>query len=129
LFFEYDLPIGRGSDVQVYVDTPTSTIATSAFLPIVSIPLRELVDNYGAPDYARFIFSDNTQTTTRIVLYWNSAGMFTELPQIMDEGYPVKETTTIKRIIFSDEQQILRIDGESLGTEKISWKGYGSYLP
>ena len=47
MFFGYSMPIGRGHGGQVYVDTPTSTIAATGFYPIVSIPLDELIENYG----------------------------------------------------------------------------------
>lgn len=130
LFFAYDIPIGRGHIVQVYVNTKTSTVAASSFFPIVSIPLDELIETYGEPDYVRFI-QDGTKEDATIgtVLNWDSIGVFAELPQIKRKTYTIQKTTFIKQIIFFNEGQVLDIDGTALGDEKTSWKGYGNYIP
>ena len=130
LFFGYYAPIGRGHGVSVYVDTPTSTSAVPGFSPIVSIPVQELIKKYGGPDNGWLTSEGTTESpTVGMVLYWDSIGMYIELPQTANKTYTVKEMTTVEMIIFSDEQQVLRIAGKPLGAEKIPWKGYGNYLP
>ncbi len=129
LFFGYYAPIGRGHSSSVYVDTPTSTIAISGFSPIVSIPLEELIGNYGEPDYL-WLDPENTtgKPTIRMVLYWDSIGMFVELPQIANKTYVVQKKIGVERIVFFNEQEIVGIDGRPLKAKK-SWKGYGAYQP
>ncbi|MEP7133563.1 MAG: hypothetical protein ABI904_01400 [Chloroflexota bacterium] len=130
LFFGYYAPIGRGHSVSVYLDTPTSTIAVPGFSPIVSIPLQELIENYGDPDYV-WLTPEGTKETPTIwmVLYWDSIGMLVELPQIANKMYVVDKTTDVEMILFSSEQQILGIAGKPLGEQKIPWQGYGKYQP
>ena len=130
-FFGYYAPIGRGHGAPVYVDTPTTTIAATGFYPIVSIPLDELVENYGDPDDLWLLPGGTSNTpSTQMVLHWDAVGMFVELPEIAQDTYLVKKTTRIEMIIFFNEEkegQILRIAGNSLGSQKIQWKGYGNY--
>jgi hypothetical protein len=131
MFFGYYVPIGRGHDIQVYVDTPTSTTAVLAFSPIVLIPLQELIENFGEPDYVWFI-SNNTAEAPGMgmALDWDAAGIFVELPAIADKTYVVQKTTPVEMIIFFNERQrVLRIDGKPLVGEKDSWVGYGIYYP
>jgi phosphoethanolamine transferase EptA/EptB len=130
-FFGNYLSIGRGHDIQVYVDTPTSTNSALAFSPIVSIPLNELIENYGDPDYVGFTSEGTTESPMiGVVLYWDSIGMFVKLPSIANKTYVIQKKTTVAMIIFFNErQQVLRIAGKPLGREKISWTGYGEYQP
>ena len=132
-FFGYYAPIGRGHGGSVYVDTPTSTYSATAFYPIVSIPLDELVENYGEPDDLRLLSSDTSKApSTQLVLHWDAIGMFVELPEIEDTTYLVKKTTRIEMIIFFNEEKegpVLAIARKPLGTQKIRWKGYGNYQP
>lgn len=122
--------IGRGHGEQVYMDTPTSTTAAMGFSPIVSIPLEELIENYGDPDYVWFTHESTTEAPTiGIVLYWNSISMFVELPQIANKTYAVHKRTDIEMIIFFDEQDVTRVAGKPLSGEKIPWTGYGNYPP
>ena len=130
LFFAYYVPIGRGHSEQVYVNTPTSTATSLTFSPIVSIPLDELIETYGEPDYVRFIRDGTTETPImRMVLGWDSEGIFVELPQIANKTYALKKGTNIKRIIFFNEGQAIAIEGKPLEEEKIFWKGYRNYMP
>jgi urate oxidase len=65
-----------------------------------------------------------------MVLHWDAIGMFVELPEIEDTTYVVNKTTRIEMIIFFNEEnegQVLAIDRKPLGTQKIRWKGYGTY--
>jgi len=129
IFGDY-APIGRGHGVQVYVETATSTTAVQAFSPSVSIRLGELIENYGGPNDVWLMSKGTTEAPTiRMVLYWDSIGMFVELPQITNKTYVVKKMTAIEMIVFSNEQGVLRIAGRPLGAEKIPWQGYGNYLP
>ena len=129
--FGYNAPIGRGHGGSVYVDTPTSTITATAFYPIVSIPLDELVGNYGDPDDLWLLSGGTSKApSTQMVLHWGSTGMFVELPEIAKETYLVKKTTRIELIVFfneRDEGPVLAIARKPLGTQKIRWKGYGNY--
>jgi hypothetical protein len=133
MVFGYYAPIGRGHGGSVYVDTPTSTYSATAFYPIVSIPLDELVENYGEPHDLWLLSSDTSKApSTQLVLHWDTIGMFVELPEISKETYLVKKTTRIELIIFFNERDagpVLGIAGKPLGTQKIRWKGYGNYQP
>ena len=129
--FGYYAPVGRGYGGSVYVDTPTSNTSATAFYPIVSIPLDELVENYGDPDNLWLLPGDRSNASfTQMVLHWEAIGMFVELPEIEKETYIVEKTTHIEKIIFFDEDkegQVLAIDRIPLGAQKIQWKGYGNY--
>jgi hypothetical protein len=131
MVFGYYAPIGRGYRAQVYIDTPTSTTTVMGFSPIVSIPLDELVENYGEPDDLWLLPGGTSNApSTQMVLHWDAIGMFVELPEIANKTYVVKKTTRIEMIIFFNEEnegQVLRISGKPLGTQKIRWKGYGNY--
>lgn len=120
--------IGRGHREPVYVQTSKDIdIHTAmAFAPTVSIPLDEVIEYYGDPDYVRFT-SDST--TTGLLLYWDSVKMFVKLPQIADETYPVHEKTNIEMIIFSDDQDVIAVAGQQISEEKTVWTGYGNYQP
>ena len=122
--------IGRGHGEQVYLDTPTSTTAAMGFSPIVSIPLEELIENYGDPDYVWLTSEGPTEAaTTGIVLYWNSISMYVELPQVANKTYAVNKRTSVEMIIFFDDEEVIGIAGKPLGGEKIRWTGYGNYQP
>ena len=124
--------IGRGYRNSVYVKTSTDIDLHSAmtFAPTISIPLDEVIDYYGEPDYARFT-SDSTTgvTTTGLLLYWDSVPMFVELPPIAETTYPVDRKTDIERIIFSDDQDVITVAGQQISEEKMVWTGYGNYQP
>lgn len=129
-FFAYFAPIGRGHIVQVYADTPAGRSAVPAFLPTVSIPLGELVQNYGAPDEVWLDTEMVAETSVvRMMLQWDSIGMFVSLPQMANKTYSVEETTHVKMIIFPYEVPLLAVDGKPLGEQKIPWTGYGTYQP
>jgi hypothetical protein len=129
LFANY-APIGRGHMTGIYMDTPTDTFAVERFSPIVSIPLDELVEIYGELDDVWLSPDGSSKVpTTQMVLYWDSIGMFVELPEIANKSYVVKKTTNVVMIIFFNEGQVLRIAGKPLGTEKVHWNGYGAYEP
>ena len=131
--------IGRGRGEQVYMVTPRSTASATGFSPFVSIPLEELIENYGDPDYAWFISAGPTEdTTTGMLLYWNSINMFVELPQIANETYAVHKRTGIEMIIFFDHpfdypdvtiQDLTAVGEKSISGEQIAWIGYGNYQP
>lgn len=127
--------IGRGHGVDVYLDTPTSTYSVMGFSPNVSIPLEELIENYGDPDYVWLTSEGPTEaTTTGMVLYWNSINMFVELPQVANKTYAVHKRTGIEMIIFFDDpdvtaQDVTAVGGKSFSGEKIAWTGYGNYQP
>ena len=130
LFFGYYAPVGRGHSGQVYIDTPTSTIAGSGFFPIVSVPLEELIEEYDDPDYVWLPSEGSTAAPTiRMVLYWDAVGMFVELPQIANSTYRVQKTTDVEMIVFFNEQPVVGIAGRPLGEKKMPWKGYGIYQP
>jgi len=76
----FDL-ISRGHGEGVYVNSPTSTYPAMGFSPTVSIPLEELIENFGDPDDVWFVSAAPTKdNTTSMLLYWNSIDMFVELP-------------------------------------------------
>ena len=130
LFFGYYAPIGRGHGVSVYVDTPTSIVSVMGFSPIVSIPLGELIEKYGEPDYVRLGSDDKTEAPTiRMALYWDSIGMFVGLPQRTGKIYTVNKTTDIEMILFFNGQSYLGISGKPLDGKKIPWRGYDTYQP
>ena len=124
--------IGRGHREPVYVETSKNTdIATAmAFVPTVSIPLDEVIEYYGDPDYVWFTTDSTTEaTTTGMMLYWDSVNMFVELPQMEDKSYPVHRKTDIERIIFYDDQDVIAVAGQLISEEKTVWTGYGNYQP
>ena len=129
--FGYYAPVGRGTGVSVYLDTATDTYADTGFSPIVSIPLGELVENYGDPDTLWLLPGGTSNApSTQMVLYWDSIGMFVELPEIENTTYIVKKTTRVEMIIFFDEEKegpVLAIAWKPLGLQKIHWEGYGDY--
>ena len=123
-------PIGRGRMAGVQIDTPSSTIFAQGFSPIVSIPLGEIIEKYGEPDYVRLDPNDLPGTMeTRVALYWDSIKMSVELPPIRSETYVVKKTTDVEMVIFFDEEQYFGLSEIPFGDEKIAWTGYGSYQP
>jgi len=129
-FWSFGSPIGRGRSVQVYLDTPTGRGAGLAFLPTVSIPLEELIENYGAPDDVWLTSEGSAEKPeTRIMLHWASIGMFVQLAEMASETDPVKKTTEVGMIIFPYEEPVIALDGKPLGEKKIPWTGYGSYQP
>jgi len=124
--------IGRGYRDSVYVKTSTDVDLHSAmtFAPTVSIPLDEVIEYYGEPDSVRFTSDSATEIrTTGLLLYWDSVPMFVELPPIADTTYPVDRKTDIERIIFSDDQDVIAVAGQSISEEKTVWAGYGDYQP
>jgi len=128
--------IGRGHRAQVDVASPTSAYPAMGFSPTVSIPLEELIENYGDPDYIWLTSAGPTEaTTTGMLLYWNSINMFVELPQIANKTYAVHKRTGIEMIIFFVDgqdvtaQNITAVEGKPLSREKIAWTGYGNYQP
>ena len=130
LLFAYVVPVGRGHTVQVYVNTPTSTTASPAFFPVVAIPLGELVETYGNPDYVRLTAEDLAQVPKISgILYWHSSEIFVILPDITNESYIIQENSGIQMIIFSGDREVIGIDGKPLGEKEIPWHGYGDYLP
>lgn len=130
MLFAYSAPIGRGHTTQVYIDTPTDRYAGLAFSPIVSIPLEELIENYGDPDEVWLTYEGSAQKpATRMVLYWDSIGMFAQLAERANKTYPLKKTTEVKLIIFPYEEPVIAFDGKPLGDKKMQWTGYGDYPP
>ena len=124
--------IGRGYRDSVYVQTSKDIDLHTAmvFAPRVSVPLDEMIEYYGDPDYVLFTAESTTEgTTTGLLLYWDSVPVFVELPQIADKTYPVHRKTGIERIIFYDDQDVIAIAGQPISEEKIVWTGYGSYQP
>ena len=124
--------IGRGYRDSVYVVTSTDIDIQSAmtFAPTVSIPLDEVIEYYGEPDSVRFTSDSATEnTTTGLLLYWDSVPMFVQLHSIADKTYPVDRKTGIERIIFYDDQDVITVAGEPISEEKTVWTGYGNYQP
>ena len=100
------------------------------FAPTVSIPLDEVIEYYGEPDAVRFTSDSATEnTTTGLLLYWDSVPMFVQLHPIADTTYPVDRMTKIEMIIFSDDQDVITVAGQPISEEKIVWTGYGNYQP
>lgn len=131
----FDL-IGRGHREQVDVASPTSVYPAMGFSPTVSIPLEELIENYGDPDYVWFTSEGQAEATTiGMLLYWNSINMFVELPHVANKMYVVHKNTGIEKIIFFVDgqdvtaQNITVVEGKPLSGEKFAWIGYGSYQP
>jgi hypothetical protein len=125
--------IGRGYRDSVYVETSKGIDSAMAFAPTVSIPLDEVIEYYGDPDYVWFTSDSTTEgTTTGMLLYWDSVNMFVELPQIADKIYPVHRKSDIERIIFTifyDDRDVTALAGQKISEEKTVWKGYGNYQP
>jgi len=124
--------IGRGHrdsvDVQTSTDLDTHTAMT--FTPRFSIPLDEVIEYYGDPDYVVFTSDSTTEVTaTGLLLYWDSVHMFVELPQITDNTYPVHRKTEIEMIIYYDDQDVTALAGQPISEEKTLWTGYGNYQP
>lgn len=126
----FGAPIGRGQSIQVYIDTPTDRGAVMAFFPSVSLPVEELIQTFGNPDEV-WLTSERSMDTslTRLVLHWNSIGMFAQLPAIAGHTYLIEETTQVKMIIFPYEEPVVAFDGKPLGEKSTSWTGYGNYQP
>jgi hypothetical protein len=130
MLFAYSVPVGRGTNVQVFVNTPTSTTASPAFLPIVVISLGELVETYGSPDYVRFTAEDMGKVPKiSSILYWRAAEMFVILPEVTNESYAIQENSGIQMIIFAGDKEVISIDDKLLGEKEIPWHGYGDYHP
>lgn len=130
LVFGYYAPIGRGHSVQVYIDTPTDRGAGLAFSPIILIPLKELIENYGDPDDVWLASEGSAEKpVTRMLLHWASIGMFARLAEIPNKTYTVKEMSEVELIIFPYEEPVIGLDGKPLGEKKIPWIGYGDYQP
>jgi hypothetical protein len=128
--WRFGVPIGRGQIIQVYVDTATDRGATSAFIPSVSIPVEELIENYGNPDYVWLTFESSTEpSSTRVMLHWTSIRMFAQLARVANKAYPIQKTTQVEMIIIPDSGPVIAFDGISLGEIKIPWSGYGNYPP
>ena len=123
--------IGRGHRESVYVQTSKDIIHTDmAFVPKGSIPLDEVIDYYGNPDYVVFTSDSTTEvTTTGLLLYWNSVKMFVELPQMKENTYPVHRKTNIEMIIFYDDKDAIAVAGRQISEKKTLWTGYGNYQP
>jgi len=124
--------IGRGYRDSVYVKTSTDVDLHSAmtFAPTVSIPLDEVIDYYGEPESVRFTSDSTTEVRTiGVLLYWNSDKLFVELPQIKDKTYPVHRKTSIERVIFFNDQDVIVWAGKPINEEKAAWRGYGDYQP
>jgi len=129
-YWSFGSPIGRGHSVQVYIDTPTDRGAVIAFVPTVSIPLGELIENYGDPDEVWLTSEGSAQKPLiQILLHWDSIGMFVQLAEKATETYPIKKTTRVEMIVFPPEEQVIGFDGKPLGKQKVLWKGYGDYRP
>lgn len=124
--------IGRGHREPVYVKTSKDIDIHTAmgFAPDVSIPLDEVIEYYGEPDYVWFTSDSTTESTrTELLLYWNSVKMFVELPQIANKTYPVHGKTEIEMIIFHDDQDVITVAEKQMSEEKTAWTGYGHYQP
>jgi hypothetical protein len=122
--------IGRGHSEPVYIETSKGIDSAMGFAPTVSIPLDEVIEYYGEPDYVGFTSDSTTENPTiGLLIYWDSINMFVELPQIEDKTYPVRRKTSIERIIFYNDQGVIAVAGQQIGEEKTSWTGYGNYQP
>lgn len=124
--------IGRGYRDSIYVQTSKDIDLHTAmvFAPRVSVPLDEVIEYYGDPDYLVFTSDSTTDAgTTGLLLYWDSVKMFVELPPITDKTYPVHTKTNIERIIFYDDQDVSALAGQPIREEKTVWTGYGNYQP
>ena len=120
--------IGRGhrGSVDVHISTDIDIQTAMTFTPRFSIPLNEVIEYYGDPDYV--VFTSNS-TTTGLLLYWDSVSVFVELPPIAGKTYPVHRETDIERIIFYDDQDLTALAGQPIPEEKTVWTGYGNYQP
>ena len=124
--------LGRGHreavDVETSNDIDIHTVM--GFAPTVSIPLEEVIEYYGDPDYVWFTSDSTTEAaTTELFLYWNSVGIFVKLPPLANKTYPVQRKTYIEIIIFYDDQDVIAVAGKQMSEEKTAWKGYGNYQP
>jgi len=122
--------VGRGYRDSVYVETSKDITSAMVFVPTVSVPLGEVIDYYGDPDYVWFT-SDTTPQgrATGMLLYWDTVPVFVELPPIADTTFPVHRKTAIERIIFYDDQDVIALAGHPVPEEKTAWTGYGNYQP
>jgi hypothetical protein len=129
MLFPHVLPLGRGSLWGVYLNTASSTTSVQAFLPIVRVPLEEVLATYGSPDDVLLVQQAGSQgTLVRAVLRWNSPRMLVTLPQREGGSYPIRERTAVEKIVFVDnEEGITGIEGELWGDQKIAWRGYEDY--
>ena len=108
--------------------TRADTYAVKGFSPLVSVPLEELIENYGEPNFGWLTQVDTTEPPNLgMVLDWSSINMYAELPQIASTTYTVQEMTDIERIIFFDEGEGIGVDGKTFTEEKLAWIGYGNY--
>lgn len=122
--------VGRGYRGSVYVEIPGDTGSAMTFEPTVPVPLAEVIDYYGDPDYVEFTRSSPTENPgTDLLLYWDSVPMFVELPPIEDFPYSIDRRIKIERIIFDDDRRVIAIAGEPISEEKTVWIGYGDYEP
>ena len=131
-FTMYFHMIGRGHRDYVHVEK-TSDIdlqTASGFVPTVYVPLDEVIEYYGEPDSVWFTSDSTTEVRTiGVLLYWNSVKLFVELPQIKGKTYPVHRKTSIERVIFFDDQDVIVWAGKPISEEKAAWRGYGDYQP
>ena len=122
--------IGRGHLEQAYVETSKDNDTVMGFSPTVSIPLDEVIEYYGAPDYVWFSSDSTTEgVTTGLFLYWNSVSMFVKLPPMANKTYPVHRMTDIEMIIFYEDQEVIAVAGQQISEGKTIWTGYGNYQP
>lgn len=124
--------IGRGHREPIYVKTSKDIDIDTAmgFAPDVAIPLDEVIEYYGDPDYVWFTSDSTTEgTTTSLLLYWNSVSIFVKLPPIANKTYPVHRETDIEMIFFHDDQDVITVAEKQMSEEKTAWTGYGDYQP
>jgi hypothetical protein len=129
MFFPYVLPVGRGTGWGVYLNTASSISAVQSFRASVRVPLEEVLATYGSPDEVLLLHQAGPQgTLTRGVLRWDSSRLLVTLPQREGDPYPIREGTAVEKIIFVEgEEEIMGIDGQMFGDERIPWRGYGDY--
>jgi hypothetical protein len=109
----------------VQVDTQTNLINAVWFYPNESIPLGEIIDKFGEPNYI-ILDQDAAPRTIHPRFYWDSIRMPIAFPEIGGVTYDIKTTSVVKAIQFSDENLYRTSDMTSDPYYK-TWDGYGIY--
>jgi len=124
------IDITCGYRVVVQVDKATSIVNATGFYPSVPIPLEQIIEKYGEPDFVS-LQSEGPEDapTSRMSLFWDERKMMVEMPQIHSHTYELEETTTAEMVLFLDEAQYIDSSEISFGEYYKQWNGYGTYQP
>lgn len=119
-----------GYSVVVQVDKTTSIVNATGFYPSVPIPLGEIIEKFGEPDFVSLRAEGSAEApTSRMSLFWDQLKMTVEMPQIDSHIYGLAGTTTAAMVIFLDEAQYVDASEIEFGEFYQRWNGYGTYQP